>query len=125
MAKAPRPGVSKRADEIDAAKTITRIRLRDDTWDVALGNLPMRVKNRVRKQCDGLPITAFWGSPEVIDEDSFKVLVWVARVTNGEDSLTLQEVDESWPDDLTVDDIGMAPLDDTEAAEAAEDNPES
>lgn len=112
MASAPTPGVSRRAEAIDAAKQIMRITIRGETRDVAIGNLPMRIKNRVRKQCDGLPLSAFWAGEAVIDEDSLKVLWWVARMVNGENALTLQAVDDEWFVGLGADDIDVRLLGD-------------
>jgi hypothetical protein len=124
MAKAPTPGVSRRAEAVDAAKQITRITVKGETLDVAIGNLPMTIKNRVRKQCDGLPLSAFWSSSSSIDEDSLIVLWWVARMVNGENALTLQAVEESWPDDLTADDLAMEVVN-VDDIKDGEDSPES
>lgn len=126
MATAPRPGASRRADEVRDAKRVTRITIKGESHDVALNNLPMRIRNRVRKQCDGLPLSAYFQSDAVIDDDSLKVLWWVARMADGEDSLTLQTVDDNWWPDLTLDDVSMEIIDaDQATAEELENSPES
>lgn len=123
MATAPTPGIARRQDAVDAAKKVMRITIRDTTLDVAIGNLPFKVKNRVRKQCDGLPLSAYWGGEAVIDEDSLKVLWWVARIMNGENALTLDAVIDTWPADLGPDDIDVE-LVDPDDEDQDDDNPE-
>lgn len=50
MAQAPRPGVSARQEATDAAQRVLTIRLRDETFNIAAGNVPLRVKNRFMRE---------------------------------------------------------------------------
>jgi hypothetical protein len=137
MATAETPGTARRHDEAQAAKKIMRITFRKQTLDLAIGNLPFRIKNRVRKQCDGIPLSSYWNGEASIDGDSFMVLWWVARLMNGENALTLQAVIEEFEDlgdELTPDDLDIEMIDpddpsrtDDELDEfgGLDDNPES
>ena len=111
MATAPRPGVSKRAEELAESQQLITIEIRRDLTHqgrpiervhrIGIANLPMRERIICRK-ATGLPITAFWASEEQIDLDSIVVLWWMARRMNGEATLTFDQAAEDWPDDLDI-----------------------
>lgn len=119
MATAPRPGVSRRAQEAEAVKRPFRFKIRDEEHSVYLLNIPMRVQATValpppegtgrmweawtgmdgnRQQYGVLSICCFW---------------WVARLVRG-DSLTWDEAMGEW-DDLNLDISEIEILDDDDA----------
>jgi hypothetical protein len=104
MAHAPTPGVSDRAEAATAAKRIVVVRLvrTDQTYRLAAANLPVDQRAVVLKQVgvsydtiltsgDGLLTTA--------------VFVWLARRAGGERSLSWQQFQRQWPDDIVEDDL--------------------
>lgn len=111
MATAPRPGVSKRAEELAESQQLITIEIRRDLTHqgrpiervhrIGIANLPMRERIICRK-ATGLPLTAFWASEEQIDLDSIVVLWWMARRMNGEATLTFDQAIADWPDDLDI-----------------------
>lgn len=116
MAKAPRPGVSTRADELEAAQTVMTLvvkrpittesgRLIPERHAIAINNVPMRERIICRK-ATGLPLAAFWAEDR-IDVDSIMVLWWMARRLNGEAALTFDQAAEQWPMDLSEDDLDI------------------
>ena len=106
MAKAPRPGASARAEKVTEGQKVWTMTLRGETLSCAFNNLPFEERALVRKSTGGLPISAYTGSMR-IDEDSYQLLWWVARRMNGEKTLSLQNVLDEWPDDLTGDDVSV------------------
>lgn len=140
MAKAPRPGVSRREEEVDVSKRVLAIKLawdEDATYRIAVGNVPMDHRLAVRKQT-GIPFDQFLGGPDAIGTDSIAVMVWLAKRLGGKPSLSWQQFCRSWPDSFgegdievwgedsqghKVDDDGN-PVDDETDPEAAAD-PES
>jgi hypothetical protein len=110
MAKAPRPGVGKRQEELDEAQQIVTITVRRDieskgrpvpqSHSIGILNIPMRERIICRK-ATGLPLTAFW-SEDRIDLDSVMVLWWMARRLHGDASLTFDQAAEEWPMDLDI-----------------------
>lgn len=111
MAKAPKPGVTARAeDQAENAKILTiEIKRELDTGGkkprpipqtntLAVNLIPMRERIICRK-ATGLPFSAFW-SEDRIDVDSIVVLWWMARRANGEVTLTFDQAAEQWPTDL-------------------------
>ena len=117
MAKAPTPGVSKRADDIEAAQQIITITIKrpiatadgrtvDPTHTLAINNIPIRERVICRK-ATGLPMAAYWSGEDRIDLDSVVVLWWMARRLNGEVTLTWDQACDQFPLDLSLDEIEM------------------
>lgn len=131
MAKAPRPGASDRADELETAQQVITItikrpihtadgRLVDPTHTLAINNIPIRERVICRK-ATGLPMAAYWSGEDRIDLDSVVVLWWLARRMNGEITLTWDQACEQFPLDLGLDEIEMeidAPDDEADDPEA-------
>jgi len=106
MAKAPRPGVGKRKEEVKTAKRMLKLRIRDEERVLASpDNLPMRERLIVRK-ATGLPVEAFLGEVE-FGLDSLQVLWWLAGRAAGDPFLTFKKVVEEWPEDLGEDDVDL------------------
>lgn len=124
MAKAPTPGIGKRKANNEAAKTVMRVRLKDESWLFNPTNLPFSVEKKVRKACDGRPF--FWYMDEAnFGGDTFRLMVWVARMVNGEPDLTIDDVDKQWPADFDLEDdfdVDEVPVDSPEVAESADPN---
>lgn len=106
-AKAPRPGVTQRKEETNAARQVMTIRVRDETRTLALGLLPIKEKLIVRK-ATGLPFEAFFGSEGSFGEDSLLVMWWLAGRANGDPFLTFTQASDAWPSDLTEDDLEVS-----------------
>lgn len=130
MAKAPKPGVSKRAEETSDAQKVLTITLHREvttakgrvvpaSHTLAPALLPMRERLICRK-ATGLPFESFW-SENAIALDSVVVLWWLARRAHGEVTLTFQQADEQWPTDLEPGDLDI----DFEDGEPDEDTGES
>ena len=103
MAKAPRPGVGKRKEEVDAAKVVHRLRVGDETRTIALANIPLKERLIVRK-ATGLPLEAFL-TGDTFGVDSLMIVWWLAGRAAGDPFLTLERVQEEWPETLGEDDI--------------------
>lgn len=107
MAKAPRPGVGKRTDEVKAAKRLLKIRICDEERILpSVDNLPLKERLIVRK-ATGLPVEAFLGEVE-FGVDSLQVIWWLAGRAAGDPFLTLKKVVEDWPEELTEDDVDLS-----------------
>jgi len=104
MASAPTPGVGARADAAAAAKQMMTITIQGRSLPFAFGNIPIKERAIVRKET-GLAFEAYWAGETSIGMDSIQVLWWLARRASGEWQLTLTNVVDEWPDDLTEDDI--------------------
>lgn len=103
MAKAPVPGVGKRADEAKAAKVVHKLRVGDETRTIALANIPIQERLIVRKTT-GLPLEAFL-TGDTFGIDSLMIVWWLAGRAAGDAFLTLKQVEENWPATLGEDDI--------------------
>lgn len=105
MAKAPTPGVGKRAEEVKAAKVVHRLRVGDETRTIALANVPLKERLIVRK-ATGLPLEAFL-TGDVFGIDSLMIVWWLAGRAAGNPLLTLDQVQAEWPAELGADDIEL------------------
>lgn len=118
MATAPRPGVGTRTKAADEAKVVLTITVRDETFHLAIGSIPIREKMAVRAQT-GLPVEAFIGGGDKLGEDSIVVLWWLARRASGEKTLSFDAAADEWPSDLGEGDlsfsVGQADGEDPEA----------
>lgn len=125
MAKAPRPGVSRRADAVNAAQTVLRITIRGKSWDFCPNNLTITERGQVRKQTGGMAFETYWDGQTAIGLDSVIILWWLARRASGEPdlALTVAEADFLAFDNLTADDLSVEQIDDVADEELA-DNPE-
>ena len=134
MAKAPRPGVSKREGELTEAQQIMNLkvlrpiatssgRIIPESHSIGINNIPMRERIICRK-ATGLPLAAFW-SEDRIDIDSIMVLWWMARRLNGEAALTFEQAAEDWPLDLSEDELDIDLGDPDDPTDQDGDDPES
>ena len=103
MAKAPIPGAGKRQSEAKAAKVVHKLRVGDETRTVALANVPLKERLLVRK-ATGLPLEAFL-TGDTFGIDSLMIVWWLAGRAAGDAFLTLEQVQERWPETLGEDDI--------------------
>lgn len=108
LAKAARPGASRRAEEADASTRVLVIHLTctdpEETHRIAVGNVPLEQRLAVRK-ATGMPFGQFVGGPDSIDVDSIAVMVWLAKRLNGFPQLAWQSFQRSWPDEIGEGDI--------------------
>ena len=114
MAKAPKPGVSKRQESAEAARQIMTITVRgatdrkgrpiDETHTLAIGIIPMRERVICRK-ATGLPVESFVAHEDRIGLDSIAILWWLARRANGEINLRYEQAMDEWPKQIGEDDI--------------------
>lgn len=111
---APRPGQS---DEVAAAKSIVRITIKGDTHAFPT-DLSFDDRAQVRRQTGGIPFESYWSGELAIGLDSVQVMWWLARKLDGEPNLLLRTVLETWPAELTEDDIAVDEI------TLDEDNPE-
>lgn len=134
MAKAPKPGVGRQLGEQREAQKVLTITIRrevvtakgrvvPETHTLAPALLPSRERMICRK-ATGLPWSAFW-EENAIDEDSLRVLWWLARRMNGEVTLTWERADAEFPRDLTADEVDVD-LDDGDDGDSGggDDSPE-
>jgi hypothetical protein len=104
MARAPRPGKTRKNQE--ARRTIT-IRIGEhEPVTLAPDNVSMGEKMVVRKAL-GLPLDNFLIDDDRMGEDSIAVLWWLARRANGEPFLTWTQAMNDWPNPLTADAIDV------------------
>lgn len=121
VASAPTPGVGARAEAAKDAQRILTIRVRDESWTLAIGNVSVAEKFAVRK-ATGLPLEAFLTDEDKFGEDSVVLLWWLARRANGEDGLSWPDALSEWPADLTDGDLV---IDVAESPDEKADDPEA
>lgn len=113
-AKAPRPGVGRRNEEADAAGKILELKIRGNTYNLALGALSGRDRIAFR-QALGMPYEEFMSMFVTVNEDGtfgmderqfgmdiVMVMCWLARRRNGEPTLSFDQADREFPWDLTI-----------------------
>lgn len=133
MAKAPKPGAGRKHEEQREAQKVLTITIRrevvtakgrvvPETHTLAPGLLPSRERMICRK-ATGLPWAAFW-EENAIDEDSLRVLWWLARRMNGEVTLTWEQADAEFPRDITADEIDVDVDDGDSDDDGGDDSPE-
>jgi len=120
MATAPRPGAGKRKAALETSQRVLKIRVGDIEARLCPDNLPFSEQVAVRKQCGGLPFSAFWAGEDVIAEDSLQLMFWIARRLCGEPKLQFSTVLEEWPSPLLPQDFDIS----VESADEDSDNPE-
>lgn len=103
MAKAPRPGVGKRAEEAKNAKVIHKLRVKDETRTVALANIPVMLRFQIRKITGDRSLEDLMASSS-FGIDTLMVIWWLAGRMAGGD-LPVDRMDEDWPEDVGADDI--------------------
>lgn len=114
MANAPTPGsftkdVSKNGDEATPGSRFS-LTLCGSTLEMPTA-IQFKEKFAVRA-ATGLPLAAFWGGENKIDEDSLQILWWLMRRYNGEPRLSLDVVMDEWPVNLTEDDVTFEVIED-------------
>lgn len=88
--RAPRPGVSARADASARAQQILVFGMDGDEYRLAWRNVPFGERMLVRKWT-GLPYSSFTSEGETIDQDSLALLWCLARRAAGETTLVFNE----------------------------------
>lgn len=108
MAKAPRPGTTRRNEEATVSTRILAIKLawEDDEYRIAVGNIPLDERMAVRK-ATGIPFEAFLGGPDSIGVDSIAVMVWLAKRQSGLSRLSWQQFQRSWPTEFSEGDLDV------------------
>lgn len=105
MAKAPRPGASRRAAETADAQKVATISYRGEDHTLAIGLVPLREKLAfLRATGYAFEELTF---RESIYIESIGPLVWLSRRANGEPSLSFDEFCASWPNDLTIGEVTL------------------
>lgn len=123
MAKAPTPGVGKRAADSAATRRTLEITLCGEEKTVALNNLSFRERAQVRKETGGLPLEAYWAGELTIQSDSLQVVWWLARRANAEPNLRLHQVVAEWPDPFDLSMVSVKWVDAPD--DLGSDDPES
>ena len=122
MAKAPTPGTVDAPAVQPAGKATSYFEI---TFCGSTLRMPTAISFKERfavRAATGLPLGQFWGGETKLDEDSFMILWWLARRYNGEPRLSLDSVMETWPENLSSDDIDFHLVTDDEGST---DDPES
>lgn len=112
MAKAAKPGSFDKTEEPRRAKPASffRMRLGATTLEMPTA-IPFKERFAVRA-ATGLPLEQFWRGEFKIDTDSLLIIWWLIRRYNGEPHLSLAEVEDTWPEQLDVDDVSFAVIED-------------
>lgn len=123
MAKAPKPGVSERADATKAAQVVLRITVDGETREIAPALVPIREKLIVRKATK-LPFEAYYrDGQDSFGEDSLLVLWWLAgRQSNP--MLTWDQAMDAWPSPLTEEILDVEEISPDPDPDPDEDSPE-
>lgn len=116
MAQAPLPGVSARKDSTDAAQRVLVVRLRDETFKIAAGNVPLRVKDRFMRDT-GRSLEWYFNADRVNDV-ALCALWFLSKLIDGQDITWDQVLDEWDAAAFTADDVEV--IDET----ARPDDPE-
>jgi hypothetical protein len=109
--RAPRPGVTKRANERAAASQVMSLTIRDETYRLGIGAISMAERSMVRKALD-LPLESFL-NVDRFGLDSLFVIWWLARRASGEPNLSFAEANAQFPTDLEASEIDLS-LDDAD-----------
>lgn len=105
MAQAPRPGVSAREEAVDTAQRILKVRLRDETFTIAAGNVPLRVKDRFMRET-GRALEWYLVPERAASGDVALCGLWfLARLIDRQDVTWEQMLDEWDAAGFTADDI--------------------
>lgn len=108
MAQAPTPGVGRRLEQAETAKTMLRLTLKGQTWTLTPGTLSFAERSTIRRATGGIPFETYWDGQAAIGIDSFVVLWWVMRRAGGEPKLTLDKVEAEFSElDLGEDDLKL------------------
>lgn len=111
MAQAPRPGVGARDEAVAAAQVVLTVRLRDETFRIAAGNVSLRVKDRFMR--DTGRSVEWYFQPERLSDVTLCGLWYLARLIDGQD-ITWDQILGEWDDaGYTADDIEV--IEDTAA----------
>lgn len=105
MAQAPRPGVSDRDAAVEAAQRVLVVRLRDQTFRIAAGNIPLRVKERFLRET-GRSVEWYF-QPERIGDVALAGLWFVSRLIDRE-QVTWEQVLDEWDEaGFTAEDVDV------------------
>ena len=103
MTGAPTPGISKQRAADEAAQSVLRIRLRDETLVIAAANVPIRVKDRFMQQTGRA--FEWYADPSRLGDVSLCGLWFLAKLIDGED-VTWDQMLDRWDEaKFTADDI--------------------
>lgn len=91
-------------EETAAAQQVLALTVRDRTYRIAAGIIPIRVKERFELETKvsvefALSSSQNWG------EVQFGRICYLSRLLNGEPNLRWSTVMDEWPEGLTADDI--------------------
>lgn len=104
MAKAPRPGVSRREAAKKIAQSVMTVRIGEHPpASFAPKNMRFEVDAAIRRATNGLPFEAYWNENVQLNEHSLLLAWYAARLTTGE-RVTFDQVRSEFPDPLLVDD---------------------
>lgn len=90
MVQAPAPGSKKKTDE---AQKVVVVRLRDETFKIAAGNVPIRVKERFMRET-GRALEWYFG-PERLGDVALCGLWFLSRLLDGDD-VTWDQMLDAW-----------------------------
>lgn len=110
MAKAPKPGSAGTTggeEKAQEAQRAIKLTIRDESRTLRPGALNFQTRAIVRK-ATGLPLGQWLAD---MDEDSLRVIWWLAGRQEGDAFLTFDQVNADWPDDLTPDEFDLDRID--------------
>lgn len=106
MATAPEPGIGRRREATAQAQQVTTLRIRENTYTIATGNVPIRVKDRFLRQT-GRSIE-WLATEERLGDVTVAALWYMARMLNGDLQLEWETVLDEWDDaNFTIADIDV------------------
>lgn len=95
MAQAPRPGVAARNDATDAAQRVLKVRLRDESFTIVGGNVPVKIKDRFMRET-GRALEWYLVPERAASGDVALCGLWfLSRLIDGQ-SVTWDEVLDEW-----------------------------
>lgn len=103
----PRPGVSKRKKDTEAAQAVLTMTVKGDVFKLAPNNIATMEKTQVLLQV-GAPLETFVGNGNKIGDVSLVVLYWLARRASGEPDLKWEVAAAEWDAlELTEADVAL------------------
>lgn len=103
MTSAPTPGVGRQIEAREAAARVLRVRLRDQEFTIAAGNLPIRIKDRFIRET-GRAVEWYF-APERLGDVALCGLWFLSRLIDGETLTWDQALDEWEAAGFTGDDV--------------------
>jgi len=103
--------------ELEQQQQVLTVKVRDKTYRVAGGNVPMIVKDYFERET-GRSVEYALSTESTVGEVQVALVCYLARLLRGETTLRWRAHLEQWPEGLTADDITV------EAAEPEGADPE-